>query len=62
MQKLINYRLIEEGRQVYVLQQKFAKNLVSMLSSNLKLELKKPKRHDAQISTEDQEVRAKAKW
>ena len=55
VEKLKNYRLVEEKQtDVYVLQQKFANNIVSMLSQNLQLKMKKPKRNEAQVSTDNQ--------
>ena len=55
VEKLKNYRLVEEEQtDVYVLQQKFAHNIVSMLSQNLQLKMKKPKRNEAQVSTDNQ--------
>lgn len=68
--KLKSYRLVEEPQPgVFVLQQKFAHNIVSMLSTNLKLELKKPKNKETMADEEErrkwlenQEERARKKW
>ena len=63
VEKLKNYRLVEEEQtDVYVLQQKFAHNIVSMLSQNLQLKLKRPKHFEVQVSADNQDERAKKKW
>ena len=54
VEKLRNYRLIDEQSSgVFVLKRNFAHNLVSMLSSNLRLDLKKPKNNDSMVSIEN---------
>lgn len=51
-----------EQPQLFCLLESFARNMVAILSTNLKLDLKKPKEKNVQIAIDGQDERARAKW